>query len=357
MVLGLGLLVLSACSSTDEPSYKGVYEAQKAAQRPLEVPPDLVLPQGERALSIPSIAAEQASLTSYQNKDKTYISDLLPDPEGARLLHDGGIRWLELDVRAEKIWPQLKSFFEALGFSFVQENMEIGYLETDWVENRVEFPSSWLGKLLNSFAEAAIKDKYRIRLERAGENKEKTFIFVTHQGLKAGEIEDQTSDTTTWYWEHRDSDPELEVEMMMRFLVYTGMSQKQANRVINAKGQPRAVLVDTEAQDYLKVNESFPRTWRRVGLALDRLGLPVEDRNRSAGVYYFTLSAEFRQREEKSWFANLFATDSEDITNVYLLKLDDEGNNTKIFVRGRQGIKVDEKLVKLILTELHQYLR
>ena len=32
--------------------------------------------------------------------------------------------------------------------------------------------------------------------------------------------------------------------------------------------------------------DEFDRAWRRVGLALDRVGFTVEDRDRSRGVYY-----------------------------------------------------------------------
>jgi len=36
----------------------------------------------------------------------------------------------------------------------------------------------------------------------------------------------------------------------------------------------------------VQVDESFDRAWRRVGLALDRAGFTVEDRDRSRGVYF-----------------------------------------------------------------------
>jgi outer membrane protein assembly factor BamC len=36
----------------------------------------------------------------------------------------------------------------------------------------------------------------------------------------------------------------------------------------------------------LTVNGAFDRSWRRVALALDRIGFTVEDRNRSQGIYY-----------------------------------------------------------------------
>ncbi|HST00916.1 MAG TPA: outer membrane protein assembly factor BamC, partial [Usitatibacter sp.] len=34
------------------------------------------------------------------------------------------------------------------------------------------------------------------------------------------------------------------------------------------------------------MNDSFDRAWRRVGLALDRVGFTVEDRDRSKGLFY-----------------------------------------------------------------------
>ena len=36
----------------------------------------------------------------------------------------------------------------------------------------------------------------------------------------------------------------------------------------------------------LVVNDGFDRAWRRVGLALDRIGFTVEDRDRSKGIFF-----------------------------------------------------------------------
>ena len=347
---------LLACSTTDDTdNYKGVYDIVKKHSKPLEVPPDLVMPRGELSLSVPSIAAEQASLSSYNNKDPKSISGLLTEASGARLKHDAGVRWLEIDLSAEKIWPRLKPFFKALGFEVITDDMQLGLLVTGWKENRVEFPSSWLGSWFSSFVDASIKDKYRVRLERAGKNK--TLLFVTHQGLKSTTQDDSIFEVTSLSWESRDADPGLETEMMLRFLVFTGMQKQQASAIINADQESRAVLVENEQEQYLKVSESFPRTWRRVGLALDRLGLPVEDRNRSAGVYYFTLTKEFKVKEDKGWFTSLFSGDENDTANALLLKLDEQDDVTTVSVRGHKGISVDKNISKLILTELQQYLR
>jgi len=50
---------------------------------------------------------------------------------------------------------------------------------------------------------------------------------------------------------------------------------------------PKATITRTpEGGLSLKVNDQFDRAWRRVGLALDRVGFVVEDRDRSRGLYY-----------------------------------------------------------------------
>jgi outer membrane protein assembly factor BamC len=57
--------------------------------------------------------------------------------------------------------------------------------------------------------------------------------------------------------------------------------------VANAPAQPQhAKLVGSGAGSYVEVDEGFDRAWRRVGLALDRVGFTVEDRDRVNGVYF-----------------------------------------------------------------------
>ena len=49
----------------------------------------------------------------------------------------------------------------------------------------------------------------------------------------------------------------------------------QTSKVSTVNGQP-----------VVQINEGFERAWRRVGLALDRTGFTVEDRDRAAGTYF-----------------------------------------------------------------------
>jgi len=345
-------LIMMACSSSP---YKGDYDSvDERNGKPLEVPPDLVLPKGDESLKIPSIAAEQTSLASYQNKGVAADGALVSDVAGVRMQRDGAVRWLEIDASPETTWPKLALFFKSLGFDVIRENKKLGVVETGWQENRTELPDDWFSVIFNSFASAGLKDRFRARLERDGD---KTLLFITHQGLREKHIEDSNSDADDTFWEYRDSDPELEKEMLMRFLVFKGMKKDIATALTEDSNIARAVLVEEDGKQYLNVSETFPRTWRRVGLAMDRMGAHVEDRNRSAGVYYFSLSQEFRNRQEKGWFDNMFGIDASADSGNLILKLDKQDELVKISVRSREGQAVKAELSALILSELQKYLK
>jgi outer membrane protein assembly factor BamC len=78
--------------------------------------------------------------------------------------------------------------------------------------------------------------------------------------------------------------------MLRRLMVRFGTDQKRAEvEIAAAKTKPldRAKLSrGNDGAGTLEVQESFDRAWRRVGLALDRVGFTVEDRDRSNGLYF-----------------------------------------------------------------------
>jgi len=90
-------------------------------------------------------------------------------------------------------------------------------------------------------------------------------------------------------WQPRAADPELEAEMLRRLMVRLGAEEKRAEAALasSAKTEPRARMAGGKNGDgILEVDERFDRAWRRVGLALDRVGFTVEDRDRSRGLYF-----------------------------------------------------------------------
>jgi outer membrane protein assembly factor BamC len=164
-------------------------------------------------------------------------------------------------------------------------------METDWAENRAKIPQdpirNFLGKYADQVYSSGERDKFRTRLERSGDGG--TEIFISHRGMVEQLIVrpgGQSTDTTT-VWQPRPPDPELEAEFLRRLMVKLGTEDARAKAQLSTPGgqrEQRAKLVDGASQ--LNVNEPFDRAWRRVGLALDRVGFTVEDRDRSKGVYF-----------------------------------------------------------------------
>jgi outer membrane protein assembly factor BamC len=89
-------------------------------------------------------------------------------------------------------------------------------------------------------------------------------------------------------WQPRPADPELEAEMLRRLMVRLGVEETRAKTMMAAEQrQDRAKLSRaTDGAGALLLEEAFDRAWRRVGLALDRVGFTVEDRDRSQGLYF-----------------------------------------------------------------------
>jgi len=104
------------------------------------------------------------------------------------------------------------------------------------------------------------------------------------------EIKTGTTGTTEQeVWVNRPKDPQLEAEMLRRIMVHLGVSDQKAKQELGQKaaaGQARSQLIAGGGQAQLRIDENFANSWRVVGVTLDRVGFAVEDRDRSAGIYY-----------------------------------------------------------------------
>lgn len=240
---------------------------------PLEVPPDLTEPVLEDRYIVPDLKPSESKTYSAYSKERASGKDsvelsstLLPktsDDSMVRIERSGTQRWLVVKREPEEVWPIVKDFWNVMGFSIKVEVPEAGVMETDWAENRAGIPDS---KILRALS-AIEFDKFRSRLERGEAGT--TEIYISHRAM-----------------EDRPSDPDLEAEMLARLMMHFGVAEERARSVLaNSKTKERAHL-NPEDGGILTMDGAFDRSWRRVGLALDRIGFTVEDRDRSEGIYF-----------------------------------------------------------------------
>ncbi|MBZ0248252.1 MAG: outer membrane protein assembly factor BamC, partial [Burkholderiales bacterium] len=201
-------------------------------------------------------------------------------------------RWIVARAEPAQVWPIVREFWLDMGFSIVRETPEAGILETNWRESRPNVETGGFRGVLNralpGMFSTGERDRFRARIER-GAQPGTTEIFVSHRGLEEV-FTSATQDATRWQPRGTGTDRDLEAEMLGRLLVKLGEPSRKASPAAvtvpaGCPGAANAVLQNAGAGP-LVVNDGFDRAWRRVGLALDRTGFTVEDRDRTKGVFF-----------------------------------------------------------------------
>jgi len=292
-------LLLAGCSSLPTiQSDKVDYKSQSAKLPPLEIPPDLTKPSVDDRFAVPDINARSGATASDYSKERggratTAAAAVLPSQDNARIERSGSQRWLVVKGEPDAVWNVTKLFWQEVGFIVNVEHMDAGVMETDWAENRAKVDSgavrNFLGRILDSVYSTAERDKFRTRLER-GNEPGTTEIYISHRGME----EVYTSTTSSLgnkdtRWQPRPPDPDLEAEMLRRLMTRFGVQLDRAKTEVATGTKPvlRATFIKSkDGGGQLTVDDQFDRAWRRVGLALDRVGFTVEDRDRSKGIYF-----------------------------------------------------------------------
>jgi len=380
LVLSVLAAIVAGCGTIKNikeeflPDKKKVDYREAREEPTLEIPPDLTSSSIDDGLVIPDIGVSKgsASLTDY-NRERTGRNTLrtaavLPKQDDIRLEKDNNSRWLVIKGSAQQVWPRLREFFLQNGFLIKREDPRIGIIETDWAENRADIPQDFItrniSKLFDSIYSAATRDKYRIRLEDGAEVGT-TELYLTHRG--AEEVVDESTGSST-LWRPRASDPELEVEMLRRITVFFGVEEnKSRNLFASQKNRvERAQLTRAGSGDAkLTVKEDFARAWRRTGLALDRVGFTVEDRDRSRGLYYVRYIDPLKDsnaKKEKGLLDkltfNIFSGDDNvQDKSTYLVSLKEEAEQTNVTVLNDKGELEKSGTAFRILTLLHEQLK
>lgn len=331
---------------------------------PLEVPPDLATPQSDDRYAVPESGSATFSAYTQDRGTRTdpSSSTILPTQDGMHVERAGIQRWLVIDQAPEAIWPAVREFWQDSGFLIAKEIPEAGIMETDWAENRAKIPQSGLrkliGKVLDNVYSYPERDKFRTRIER-GVEPGTSEIFVSHRGMYEVLIKEARTKESTM-WQTRPSDPELEAEMLYRLMARLGAKDEQVRQQAKAPPpQPRATLnTDAERASSLQLTDPFDRAWRRVGLALDRVGFTVEDRDRSRGVYYVRY-ADPDVETKRSGLARLafWRSDSGPRDRQYQISVSDAENGTEVKVLDTEGGQEKSPTASRILALLQEQLK
>jgi outer membrane protein assembly factor BamC len=182
-------------------------------------------------------------------------------------------------------------------------------METEWVDpsdlaktqdqGYLDKFQGWLDKL-NALSS---RQKFRTRLDRGLED-DTTEIYLSHRSVSdvpddgkvrvrtiAGEIETGYKKEDFDKRKGKDAQAiseDIDAELLRRLMVRLGVEEQKSHTIVASVTNEKRASLDKDRNGVitLTVNDQFDRAWRRVGLALDRIGFLVEDKDRTRGLFY-----------------------------------------------------------------------
>ncbi|MCC6868195.1 MAG: outer membrane protein assembly factor BamC [Burkholderiales bacterium] len=360
----LAALVLAGCDSLAGYSPTKRIDYKSAATGPaLELPPDLTTPRYDDRYRVNTATGLAAAGSNKESR-----TALLPQTPDAKIMRAGNERWLVVKATPEQAWNTTREFWQESGFVLAVENPQIGFMETDFAENRADAPTDivrkTLGKVLDAFYSTYKQDKFRTRIERGAEPGT-VEIYISHRGMEqVPTAKIDNSSPAAFVWAVMPPNPALESEMLTRLMMKFGTPEPAARTaVVEASIAPdRATIEKNPDGSYkLTVQDPFDRTWRRVGLALDRGGFTVVDRDRSRGVYFVrygdpdALAAKANQAGilDKLMF---WKADEKDKPEQYQIVVAEAAQNSVVSVQDPGGVPdrtaASQKILALLKDQL-----
>lgn len=360
-------LALVGCASIENLLSGDKVDYRTAGNRTsgLEVPPDLTQLAKDSRYQPPSgtVTASSFQSTSAAATAAPVTSTVAPQAIGAlRIERLGNERWLASTLPPEQAYPLIRSFWKDSGFVLVQDRADAGVMETDWAENRAKLPNDLIrrsiGKVFDGVWSTGELDKFRTRVERTPTGSD---IYITHRGMVEVYTNERKESTI---WQPRPTDSQLEGEFLSRLMIKLGTKEEVARTATAAPaagGPERARVLAGRPAATLQLDDGFDRAWRRVGLALDRSGFTVEDRDRAQGLYFVRyVDPRFAGREEPGFFSKLFSfgrkNDDASTLSRYRVSVKAEGDTSTVSVLDAKGVPengdVGKRIVGLLVDDL-----
>ena len=280
VVLATGMAVLGAACTPGSDSPRVAYEEAETEQ-PLEVPPDLARDGAAAAEELPDLEERG--------------EDLLPQFRNIELQRAGPNSWLEMrGATPEEVWPEIEAFLRAQGLEVRAAHPSLGIIETDWARRFDSPPRGGIaGFFENLFGigRTDFSDRYQFRLERMRAD-EGTRVFVSHwvaedQARGGGGAQQHRG----YQWQHLAGDPAVIAEIQQRLLLYIGMREEEAARIVDADAAGEPVRFEAEYDEVEDIGSVVLDTrdrddaWARLGDSLGQLGAQVVEQDPDRGLY------------------------------------------------------------------------
>lgn len=356
MKIALAFLVvalLTACSSGPDLEYLGARSAEN-----LQIPPDLTLATLNERFVLP----DNISSGTGESQNKIPV---LAQIETLRLEGSGDFYWLAVDGPVDNLYKLIKDFWASEGYVLAVDEPAIGIMQTKWVLSEAghsDEDESFLDALFGNNDLSAVQDQYRTRIAKDS-GVSSTRIYIAHRGTEIfHQLETrQTEDEDASDWGFRPREPELEVEMLSKLMIYLGLKKSEVDPQVERLKllSPRATIHtdNSENQTYLLMKSVKELAWNRLLHDLDRLGVEVVSAEASSGLSgdgVILAKTAFLSKEEEGFFS-----DAPEVVEkqVAIIVTEETHELTRVFLETPDGDPDESPEAVEFLTKLYESIR
>jgi len=334
------LALLVACNTGPDKRYLDVLPGSN-----LELPPDLSELEEESEFELP-VGFSGAESTA---KDKVPV---LARVDSLQLEGSGDLYWLTVEEPVDNLYQLVKNFWFSEGYRLMVDEPVIGIMQTEWLlteQGPSDEGGSWFSSLFSGDDLTASQDQYRTRIE-LDQTESLSRIYIAHRGtefgypLETGDslklIEDDDNQ-----WRFRQPEPELEVEMLSRLMIFLGLQKAEVEQqVANARlYSPRASqhIDSSEKSPYLIVKDPYQIAWNRIYHQLERMSFEIESAEFKSGLLgegAIVINAQVTEGKDDQGLISFFSQSSETVEKQIVVVLAEETHQlTRVMIETDEG--------------------
>jgi len=258
----------------------------------LEIPPDLTLIKADGSFELPAVFTTSGAET----RDGLPV---LASVDSIQLKGHSDYYWLSIDEPADNLYRLVKDFWASEGYTLAMDEPAIGIMETNWIFNKEGSNKnlSFFAKLFGGDDLSESQDQFKTRIARdAGTATSQ--VYISHRGTgtpgpvvsqsQAYDFAQNADAKIESVWNIRVAEPELEVEMLSRLMLYLGLRQLEVDQQLaKMKLFPPRASIHTdydEDETYILVKDEFARAWNRTLHQIERLNLEIISADIGSGL-------------------------------------------------------------------------
>ncbi len=245
-----------------------------------------------------------------------------------------------------KVWQALLDYLKANNIPVAHKDLSRGVIETSWVVHETD---SWWNDIFGSDDEdKAMRAKYQFKIVRSPKGKLTLLSIRTLSSEHLGYDDD--------HWKPLTHSREQTIRFLNGFL--STWAEQRAfearKRIVAAnKGISLSLGKDNNNQVAFIADAKFDRVWERLAYVAKQMGMEIDDKDQSQGIYYMIWNGE----QSGGFFdALMFWQDSGKVDlpladGEYQFNLSALGDKTAITIARKKGGFLNQKK----MNELFQY--